>query len=282
MIRFAANSYASEVLRMLGSGYALMSVAPQMLAVAALAPFGFCLTLFGQIYRFLPAHLFSGLFRPKLIAEYTKTKSFKALNRQIIMILKISNYTLAAGISIFVVYGATFLDLISGGKYGSEYYLMLGFFALMFVDNHRLVLSDLCSTIEKADLLRHASFVNLLIIPIAALLVLAFDLSYYGLVAAILIGEGLFVLAIVVQLRREGYALNLDAMGQARIVVAAVLSTAVGVLLQASLPEGLFWSFVGAAAIGIAFIAAARLVRPLNGKERDSLERLVGRKVYVV
>lgn len=281
MLKFAANSYASELLRMLGSGYALMTVAPQMLSVAALAPFGFCLTLFGQIYRFLPAHLFSGLYRPKLIATYTAGRNFAKLNSQIIMILKISNYTLAAGTAIFAVYGAQMLDLMSGGKYGSEYLLMLGFFVLMFIDNHRLVLADLCATVEKADLLRHASFANLSIIPVAALLV-SFGLSYYGLVAAIIIGEGIFVATIIVMLKRQGFDLRLDSLGQLRIAAAASIATVTGFLLQAQLSDGVIWMIVGAAVIGLVFVGAARVLRPLNDRERGAIERLVGRKVYVV
>ncbi|NJO36349.1 MAG: oligosaccharide flippase family protein [Rhizobiales bacterium] len=282
MVTFAANNYASELLRMLGSNHALMTVAPQMLSVAALAPFGFCLTLFGQIYRFLPAQLFSGLYRPKLIAEYTKSRNFGALNRQIIMILKISNYVLACGLALFVVYGNEILDLMSGGKYGDEYVLMLAFFVLMFVENFRLVLSDLCATIEKADLLRNVSLANLLIIPIAVLFV-ALGLSYYGLVAAIVIGEGIFVSAIVVYLLRQGVALRLDAMGQLRIAAAAVVATALGFLFKASVPAGgIVWMVLGAAVIGLAFLAAARLLRPLSDGERDAIERLAGRKVYLV
>lgn len=282
MTKFAANNYASELLRMLGSNYALMTVAPQMISVAALAPFGFCLTLFGQIYRFLPAQLFSGLFRPKLIAQYTKTQSFSALNRQIVMILKISNYVLAGGLAIFLVFGEQMLDLMSGGKYGDEYFLMLGFFVLMIVDNHRLVLSDLCTTIEKADLLRNVSFANLTIIPIAAVLV-ALGLSYYGLIAAIIIGEGIFVGAIIAYLWRHGFALHLDIMGQLRIVAAAALAAGVGFVFKASVAsDHVLWMILGTAVIGIAFLAAARLMRPLSDGERHSIERLAGRKVYVV
>ncbi|MEZ5935261.1 MAG: oligosaccharide flippase family protein [Alphaproteobacteria bacterium] len=282
MVTFAANNYASELLRMLGSNHALMTVAPQMLTVAALAPFGFCVTLFGQVYRFLPAQLFSGLYRPKLIAEYTKSRNFRTLNRQITMILKISNYALASGFALFVVYGDEIINLMSGGKYGDEYLLMLGFFVLMFVDNHRLVLSDLCATIEKADLLRNVSFANVLIIPIAVLFV-ALGLSYYGLIAAIIIGEGIFVSAIIYYLWRHGFALHLDVMGQLRIIAAAAVAIALGFLFKASVPaDGLLWMIVGFAVIGLAFLAAARLLRPLNDAERDAIERLAGRKVYVV
>ncbi len=114
--KFAANSYANEVLRMSGSGYAVMTAAPHLLTTIALAPYGFCQTLFSQLNRFLPAHLFSGLYRPRLIAQYTKTGSFEALNWQLIVILKVSNYILAAGIAVFAVYGGEILGLLSGGK----------------------------------------------------------------------------------------------------------------------------------------------------------------------
>lgn len=282
MMRFAANTYASELLRMLGSNHALMTVAPQMLTVASLAPFGFCLTLFGQIYRFLPAQLFSGLFRPKLIAEYTKSRSFERLNRHIAMILKISNYVLAGGLAIFVVYGSAILDLMSGGNYGDEYLLMIAFFVLMFIDNHRLVLSELCSTIEKVDLLRNVSFANLLIIPIAVLLV-SLGFSYYGLVSAIILGEGLFVLAIIASLWRQGFPLHLDAMGQLRIFLSAAIAGAIGFVFQAMVVSDDFvLMLLGMVVIALSFVAAARLFRPLNERERDAIERLVGRKLYVV
>jgi O-antigen/teichoic acid export membrane protein len=282
MMRFAANTYASELLRMLGSNHALMTVAPQLLTVAALAPFGFCLTLFGQIYRFLPAQLFSGLFRPKLIAEYTKSRSFTRLNRHIVMILKISNYALLGGLAIFVVYGAAILDLMSGGKYGDEYLLMVAFFGLMFIDNHRLVLSELCSTIEKADLLRNVSLANLSIIPIAVLLV-SLGFSYYGLVFAIILGEGLFVSAIIASLWRQGFALSLDVMGQLRIVAAAAIAGFLGFVFKTKVgDDSLVLLLPGIAVIGLSFIGAARLLRPLNDGERDTIERLAGRKLYVV
>ncbi|MGI9437054.1 MAG: hypothetical protein ACR2Q4_19860, partial [Geminicoccaceae bacterium] len=163
----------------------------------------------------------------------------------------------------------------------SEYYLMLGFLILMLVDNHRLVLAELCSAIEKADLLRDASIANLTIIPIAVFLV-ALGLSYYGLVLAIIIGEVIFVATIIRKLWQAGYSLRFDLFGQLRIATAAAISISFGYVVDSYLPDGIFWIIVGTAAIGIFFVAAARLLRPLNPLERGAIERLVGRKVYVV
>ena len=171
---------------------------------------------------------------------------------------------------------------MSGGKYGDEYHLMVAFFGLMFIDNHRLVLSELCSTIEKADLLRNVSLANLSIIPIAVLLV-SLGFSYYGLVFAIILGEGLFVSAIIASLWRQGFALSLDVMGQLRIVAAAAIAGFLGFVFKTKVgDDSLVLLLPGIAVIGLSFIGAARLLRPLNDGERDTIERLAGRKLYVV
>ncbi len=281
IVKFAANSYANEVFRMSGSGYAVMTAAPQLLATAALAPYGFCQTLFTQLNRFLPAHLFSGLYRPRLVSEYTRTGSFGTLNRQLIVILKVSNYILASGIAVFFVYGGEILDLLSRGKYVDAHGLMMFFLVLMLVDNHRQVLMALCNTIERVDFLSRSSLFLPLVVPIAVILVLA-GLGSFGLVAALIIAEVMCVGAIVYQLRRAGYHLMFDLSAQLRIAMAALVSILAGLIIHASLPDTWFWNIVGMGLTGLAFVAAGRFLRPMSERERASIERMVGRKVYVL
>ena len=202
--RFATNSYADDVLRMSGSGHAVMMAAPHLFASAAVASFGFCLTLFSQLNRFLPAHLFSGLYRPRLVSQYTKTGSFEALNRQLVVILKISNYIIACSIAVFVVYGDAALGLVSQGKYVDAYGLMLLFLALMLVDNHRQVLMVLCNVIEKVEFLSRSSLLMPLAVPTAIILALA-GLGSYGLVLSLVVAELLSIGLILHLLRRPGY-----------------------------------------------------------------------------
>lgn len=281
VLRFAANSYANEVLRMSGSGYAVMSMAPQLLATAALAPYGFCQTLFAQLNRFLPAHLFSGLYRPKLVAEYAKTKSFQGLNRQLIMILKISNYILAVSIAVFSVYGGQLLDWLSKGKYSDAHGLMLLFVVLMLVDNHRQVLMALCNTIERVDILRRASLMMTLVVPLAIALVWA-GLGVYGLALSLILPEIVCVAAIVYQLRRAGYDLKFDGLGQARIGASALVATIFGLIAKPYFPQAFGWEILGMALTGLVFVIVARLLRPMTEQERASIERLIGRKVYLL
>ncbi len=280
VLRFAANSYANEVLRMSGSGHAVMSAAPQLLATAALAPYGFCQTLFTQLNRFLPAHLFSGLYRPKLVAEFAKTGSFEKLNRQLIMILKISNYIFAMSLAVFFVYGGEILDLLSKGKYADAHGLMLLFLVLMLIDNHRQVLMALCNTIERVNILRRASLVMPLVVPLAFILVFA-GLGTYGLALALILPEIISVAAIVYQLRHAGFDLKFDLGGQARIASAMVFTILIGLIIRYYLPDQLAWNIAGMALTSLAFIGIARLIRPMTQTERASIDRLVGRKVYV-
>ncbi len=278
---FAANSCANETLRMSGSGHALMSVAPQLLATAALAPYGFCLTLFGQINRFLPAHLFAGLYRPKLVAEYVKNGSFEALNLRLITILKVSNYILALSLAVFVIYGGILLDLLSDKKYGDAHGLMILFIILMLIDNYRQVLLVLCNTIERVDFLRRASLAMPLVIPLACLLVWT-GIGAYGLVLALILPEIIWVGAIVYQLKKAGHYLIFDLSGQARIAASALTAIAIGLTAQHYLSDGVQLSLIGMALTGLAFVVAAKLFRPMAEQERAAIERLVGQKVYLL
>jgi len=278
---FAANSYANEVLRMSGSGYAVMTAAPHLLTTIALAPYGFCQTLFSQLNRFLPAHLFSGLYRPRLIAKYTETGSFGDLNWQLIVILKVSNYILAAGIAVFWVYGDEILAMISRGKYADAHGLMLFFLFLMLIDNHRQVLMALCNTIERVDFLSRGSLFLPFVVPIAIILVMS-GLGAKGMVLALIIADLLCVGAIVYQLQRNGYHLDVDLPGQARIGLAALVTVFLGLLFHELHPDTLFWNIAGMLSISFCFIIVARIFRPLASHERDTIERMVGRRIYII
>lgn len=279
--RFAANSYVNEALRMSGSGYAVMTAAPHLLSTIVLAPYGFCQTLFSQLNRFLPAHLFSGLYRPRLISQYTKTGRFDSLNWQLIVILKVSNYILAAGITVFFIYGSDILGFLSSGKYADAHTLMLLFLFLMLIDNHRQVLMALCNTIERVEFLSRSSLFLPLVVPIAIVLVYA-GLGAYGLALALITADLLCVGAIVYQLRSNGYELEVDLLGQARIAGSALITLAIGMLIHSSHPDTWFWNVIGMGLTGLTFIIVARILRPMVAHEREMIERMAGRRIFVI
>jgi O-antigen/teichoic acid export membrane protein len=278
--KFAANSYANEVLRMSGSGLAVMTAAPQVLTTVALAPYGFCQTLFSQLQRFLPAHLFSGLYRPRMIAQYTKTQDFKHLNQQLILILKISNYVLLGGLSVFLVYGEVIFDLLSGGRYADAHRLMLMFIVLMMIENFRQIMMTLCATIERVDFLSRASLFMPLVVPVALGLAIL-GAGPVGLAAAMIAADVCSIAMIVYQLKRAGYDLSFDVAGQARIAAACVVAALIGTLIHGLLPDGLPFDLAGMVLVGLTFLAVSRVLRPMGERERMSIDRMIGRRAYL-
>ena len=281
LINFAANSYADDMLRMSGSGHSVMMAAPHLFTSAVIASFGFCLTLFSQLNRFLPAHLFSGLYRPRLVSTYAKNGNFENLNRQLIIILKISNYIIAGGISVFVVYGDAVLGWVSQGKYADAYGIMLLFLALMLVDNHRQVLMAMCNVIEQVKILSRSSVLMLLALPTAILLALA-GLGAYGLALALVVVELLSIWVVLHLLHKAGYHLKFGLAGQVRIVLTAVLSILAGLAFHGLHPDVWFWDLAGMVFMGLCFVVIARALQPMSEKERASIERVVGRRIYVL
>ena len=238
-----------------------------------------CQTLFTQLQRLLPAHLFSGLYRPRMISQYARTGDFNRLNQQLILILKISNYVLAGGLAAFFVYGETIFDLLSGGRYADAHRLMLLFIVLMMIENFRQVMFTLCSTIERVDFLRRASLIMPLVVPVALGLVWA-GADASGLVSALIIADLCSIGAIIYQIKNAGFGLKFDTAGQARIAGACIVSAMVGMLIQGTHPDVLTYDIVGMVAIGVTFIVVSRLFRPMSEDERLSIERFVGRPAY--
>jgi O-antigen/teichoic acid export membrane protein len=229
----------------------------------------------------LPAHLFSGLYRPRLVSQYAKTGSFEALNRQLIVILKISNYIIAGGIALFAVYGDAVLGWASQGKYADAYSLMLLFLLLMLVDNQRQILMVLCNVIEQVDVLSRSSLLMPLALPAAVILALA-GLGSHGLALALIIAELLSIVVVLHLLERAGYHVKFGLSGQLRIAAAAILSILAGLAFHRLHPDTWLWNLAGMAVIGLFFVMLARSLGPISEDERASIERVIGRKIYVL
>jgi len=102
LLGFALDNYVQDVMRLTSSGPSMTMLASRLLDLPALATFGFAQNLTGFVDRFLPAQLFLGLLRPRVIATYVDDRSFGDLQRRIGLILKISSCALAVATALLV------------------------------------------------------------------------------------------------------------------------------------------------------------------------------------
>jgi hypothetical protein len=117
LLGFALNNYAQDVLAQTGSGPLMTMLASRLVGVPALAAFGLAQNLTGYVDRFLPAQLFLGLLRPRVIAAYADDRNFGELRRRTALILKVSSCVLAAVTAVIVAVARPALRLLANGQY---------------------------------------------------------------------------------------------------------------------------------------------------------------------
>jgi O-antigen/teichoic acid export membrane protein len=281
LARFAANNYAHSVVRLVSGGQVLTLLVAPLIGTSALAIFGYARSLTQQFSRMLPSQLFMGLLRPKLVAGYAIDGSFASLNRRVVLTLKASNCVFAAGLAVVVTHGEPLLGHLSGNKYGSAYGVLLLLLLGLAVANAQSLVAVVVNTLERSEFVRRASLGLLVVLPLAAVLAWL-GTGAYGLAAAMLGGEVLFLLLIIRQMQRIDRDLAFDPAGHARIAGAFLVACAVGLLLMSVLPERLAADLVGVAGTLLAFLAAVRALRPFDQSERAAIERLLGRRLVLL
>lgn len=278
MLRFAGDNYAHDLVRMPGSPQVVVMVGAAVVSVSAFAAFGFARTLALHIQRALPAQLFIGLLRPKIVASYAADKRTDQLNRRIVLISKVSNCLLAPLVAVFVVYGEAIFDLLSSGRYGHGSGPFIVLLLWLTILNFERILVVMVNVLGQSQILRRAAPAALLVVPLALLLVYL-GAGSYGLAFGLVAGHLTFVWLVLRQLRSDGHALDFDLAGHGRIVAAALLALPCG-FLPALLPLAeLSATGLGVAAILVGFVLAMQLTRPFSGAERNALESLLGRRL---
>jgi O-antigen/teichoic acid export membrane protein len=282
LVRFGLSQYLNDLIRLLGDAPLVSIAGAHLVGLNSLASFGFARNLSLQIQRFLPSENFISLIWPKIIVSYSVSRSFDGLVRQSSLVMKLSNTALAAILCVFVVYGRFIVDLVSGGKYGHSYALLLVFQLWLFVQSQRILVDAIATTVERLQALRlGAAAMAVVTVPVVVLLAWL-DLGALALAIGLVVGLGTSVGVAWWRLWRFGIRMAFDVRGHMRIAAAAAGAIAFGMILRSALPPGLVGLAIGGSAIGLAFAGGIRLLRPFGAEERESIERFVGRSLFIL
>ena len=281
LLGFALDNYVQDVMRLTSSGPSMTMLASRLLDLPALATFGFAQNLTGFVDRFLPAQLFLGLLRPRVIATYVDDRSFGDLQRRIGLILKISSCALAVATALLVAVGSSALSLLAGGQYAGSYGLLLTFLLWLAIISVQRMQAVLTNVLGHSEVLRRAASVSLLVVPTAVVLIHA-GAGPYGLVLGMIVGEAVSVWLVSNQLRRAGYRWRFDLRGYGRLAAAAVAAAILGRMPQLTLPAGFWAAGIGVALTLVSFVLALRLLRSFSLEERRAIESLFGRRTVLL
>jgi hypothetical protein len=230
--KFAVEGYVQHLALMPYGGNTNRLVGGSILNAGAMATYGFALSMYEYIKRYLPTYLLIGFIRPIVIARYSEHRDFTVAANLCNQVLQINILLIAWMFVILVVGGADMLAMISAGKYGAD---ALALFAVLFLilllDTKRQQLDLLVQTVERNNFLIPSNALMSSSILLALILLpytegaLAFPIANaIGLIAA--------NLWVQHQMKSEGFEFKHNWIASIRVLFICTISIALGLLVK--------------------------------------------------
>jgi O-antigen/teichoic acid export membrane protein len=274
ILRISLHNYGGSAISTLGNMHAITLLGTMVLGTAAMAPFGFFRQLTEQVGRYLPAQFFISIIRPRLIVDYTKTRDFAALNRDIQILYKSSLFALAPVIAVVAVGGEALFDLLSAGRYGQDWMLALCFAIMLIPFSHGVIAAMTVNIVNESRLNIVGAALALVVLPLGPLLAYL-GLGAYGLVFALTLQFIIFNGYILFGLRRNGFQFRYDLAWFLRLY--APLFLTIGILQPTLTHLSDIWSVALTLVLApLVYLGLSLLTRPYSRLEGIRLRRFFG------
>lgn len=147
----AITPYAGHTNRLVGGG---------MLSVTAMAAYGFALSMYEYVRRYMPALLLVGLIRPVIVARYSQSKNFTLAASLCNQVVQVNILLILGVVNVLLVGGDDMLMMVSAGKYGHDSVLLLAMlFFVLLLETQRDQLEMLAQTVERYHFLIYSNIV---------------------------------------------------------------------------------------------------------------------------
>ncbi len=152
--RFAMTAYLQHLATLPFGGNTNRLVGGVLFGERMMAGFGFALSLYDYVKRYLPTQLLVGVIRPVIVARYTADGNFQRVATLCEKSFQVNLSLLLIITTPVAVAGAEILYVISGAKYGQDSALiLLALLALLALETRRVLLEVQAQTVERYDLM---------------------------------------------------------------------------------------------------------------------------------
>jgi len=278
MSRTARHMYLSQLIALSYSPQVLLVLIRRYLGVEATAVFGFLRSLYEQASRYLPATLLFSLIRPKLVASYVGQGGIEELARNANLAGKLSLFVLMPLVVFVGVRGEELVSLLAGGKFPDTGYYLLGLMLALIPYSQRQIVETVAVTSGHSRLCTFAATLGVVMLPLTYIL-LEVGLGLWAPIIGLGIGNLMFNGFILVGMGRiTSYRPDMPGFTKLMLVSLTVY------LIVSFMPvPGYGWVSLisAAAAVMITYLATAYLIKPFAQAERDTLNRLAARGLFV-
>jgi O-antigen/teichoic acid export membrane protein len=244
------------------------------------AAYGFAHSLVDMVRRYLPVQLLLGMVRPLIIASYAKEMNVERPLFLTNLVFKLNVFLIAPMFAVSIAFGGPLMELIHRGKYPDAYAILIPFLVILVLQTLHMVLSMLAMSLEHGGLILRGTVIAISGIVIAAVLIPS--MGAWGAVIGAAVSEVTFCAmvagAITMTYRRAAVSWR----GHLRIWLLAACTAAFAWGATAGLPmEGYLRAIIGSAMAAIAYFSLALWWRPFSREQRDTLNRVLPRPVFV-
>mgnify|MGYP003385769050 CR=1 FL=1 len=273
----ARHMYFSHLITLIYSPQAFVFLIQRYLGGDAAALFGFLRSLFGQIFRYLPATLLFGLIRSKLVASYVNTGDMLELTRNANLAGKLSLFVLMPFLIFAWLAGDELLNFLSGDKFNQTgYYLAVFLLALIPFSQHQ-ILGTVAMISDKSHLSLWGAALSALVLPLVYWLFEA-GMGLWSFIIAINLSHMINNAVLVIGLMHST-VYRPDSVRFFKLAAAAL----VGFILVRQLEilvNGWLDLLIMAVLAYSSFLLAAYFIKPFQIEERSRLNRLLNRKIF--
>lgn len=281
LARYLIPAYAAQVLYTLWGGDAIRLLAARLATPTLLAPFAFAMQINVMLQRYMPVLLLMNMLRPLFVVARGRDDYRERLPLLAGMLIKLNWFTLAPLVAFLSVLSEPAAAWLTGGRLPEAGVYLLALTGMLVLQGVRLTLGLVSQSLEIgwATLLGTAAG----LIGVAVGWVLAQQIGLLGLVVGLVLSELLFIVCLSASIRSRGVPVGVDVRGTLGIAASAVAAAAAAAALASaagSIPEPAL-VLVGLAVAVLIYLAVARLLRPFTQRERDIINALIRRPLFV-
>ncbi|TJZ67989.1 lipopolysaccharide biosynthesis protein [Chitiniphilus eburneus] len=269
MLSVCFQFYISQVIGQVYGNNVLRLLVSKFSGLIQAAYYGFAQALSDMLRNYLPGYLLLGVIRPMFVARYAASGSQQVLDEMFNFVVKMNYFTLFPLLIFFVYAGEPFLDLISHGKYGGAYPIMLVMILVVSMQCVHTAFAMINMSTGSPNISLAATLAALSGLPVALL-----GGHWYGgqgVVCGALVSEVLWCAVCWYGLKRSGAPIAIDFRGFGKML-GTTLALVAGVFV---VPHATPLAAYGTGFLAMALYALVlHWLRPFSDNERDWVNRV--------
>jgi O-antigen/teichoic acid export membrane protein len=277
---YAGPSYLAQLIGLVYGPETTKLILTKIAGVLQVGAFGFAASFSAMLQRYLPVFLLLGLVRPLFVSTHNSVDRNKRLNQLTNIVLKLNLFVLFPLIAFMLASGNQLASFLSGGKFPDAGSFLVILMVLLVFQTWHAVLSLVTLALEDGISGLHGTVLGLLGLLAGVAFLPKF--GAYSLCVGLVLSEIMWCGYVLFSLYKKGLKIENDWLGTGKIFIFSLIA-----LLVAELSKQLFKApqlvtiCSDLIIIGTVFTFLSYLIKPFTSDERNLINKILPRPVFV-